>query len=211
MSTTDTDRFRAGAEKAAKGERRIQEKIDADEARSFQSGDEDDEKPMQAGAREYPAPPLPEQHLKKPGEEASLALQPMWDAPFYKGSGKLAGKVALITGADSGIGRAVAVLFAREGADIAIAYLDEDEDAQTTKKAVEAEGGKAILISGDVADPGFATLAVERTVAELADRLLHDRPAMRGVLDVAGQQDGFAAGSLDQAPGCLGILLLVEK
>jgi NAD(P)-dependent dehydrogenase (short-subunit alcohol dehydrogenase family) len=165
-STHDGEDFRTEARRAAEQERNIQQEIDAKEQRSFQSR-EDDDKPMQAGAREYPAPPLPKQHLEKPGVEAELQLQPMWDAPFYKGSGKLTDKVALITGADSGIGRAVAVLFAREGADVAIAYLEEDEDAQTTKDAVEKEGRRAILICGDVADPDFADAAVQRTVREL--------------------------------------------
>src|SRR5579872_6339298 len=75
---------------------------------------------MQAGAREYPAPPFPKQHQTKPGEESRLNPAPMYDAPFYRGSGKLQDKVALITGGDSGIGRAVAILFAREGSNIAI-------------------------------------------------------------------------------------------
>ena len=163
---SSTDDFRTEAERAAEQGRGIQREIDAREQRSFQPS-EDDEKPMQAGAREYPGPPLPKQHLDKPGLEAELQLKPMWDAPYYKGSEKLKGKVALITGADSGIGRSVAVLFAREGADIAIAYLDEDEDAQLTKEAVENEGQRAILISGDVADPEFAEAAVQRTVKEL--------------------------------------------
>src|SRR5262249_25520672 len=85
---------------------------------------------MQAGARTNPAPPFPKQHQAKPGEERALDPQPLYDAPFYKGSGKLLGKVAIITGADSGIGRAVAVLFAREGADIAAVYLSEHADAK---------------------------------------------------------------------------------
>src|SRR3954470_16104963 len=106
MSSTDAGDFRKQAEQAAEQERKIQKEIDAKEQRSFKPSGEEDEKPMQAGAREYPAPPFPKQHLEKPGDQVDLQLQPLWDAPFYKGSGKLAGKVALITGADSGIGRA---------------------------------------------------------------------------------------------------------
>ncbi|MEG3144065.1 SDR family oxidoreductase [Sphingomonas sp. RT2P30] len=120
---------------------------------------------MQAGARRYPEPPLPQQHQAKPGDEAALDPAPMYDAPFYKGSGKLDGCAAIITGGDSGIGRSVAVLFAREGADVAIVYLGEEQrDAEDTRKAVEAEGRHCLLIAGDVRDRDFCIAAVEQTV-----------------------------------------------
>jgi NAD(P)-dependent dehydrogenase (short-subunit alcohol dehydrogenase family) len=126
------------------------------------------EEPMQAGAREYPAPPFPKQHQGKPGQESKLDPAPMYDAPFYRGSGKLQDKVALITGGDSGIGRAVAILFAREGAHVAIVYVkDEEADAEVTRRGVEAEGRKCILIAGDVSRQNFCDKAVERTVREL--------------------------------------------
>jgi len=161
----DPQSFEAAAERVADDERRIQDGIEAKEARSFQS--DDDQPPPQTGARPYPVPPMPGQHLEKPGREADLSLQPMWDAPYYQGSGKLADKVALVTGADSGIGRAVAVLFAREGCDVAIAYLNEHEDAEATKAAVEKEGRRAILLPGDVSDPAYADDAVRRTIEAL--------------------------------------------
>jgi NAD(P)-dependent dehydrogenase (short-subunit alcohol dehydrogenase family) len=145
----------------------------AGEQRSIQAGAEAKDKSggqakkdgaMQAGARAYPEPPFPKQHQPKPGSEARLEPAPMYDAPFWKGSGKLAGKSAIVTGADSGIGRAVAILFAREGADVAVVYLEEKQDAQETKSAVEKEGRRCILISGDVADPAFARSAVAEAV-----------------------------------------------
>jgi len=157
--------FEDRAKRVADDGRQIQDEVGAKETRSFEG--ENDKSPPQTGAREYPVPPLPTKHLDKPGLEADLTLQPMWDAPFYKGSEKLKDRVALITGADSGIGRAVAVLFAREGCDVAIAYLEEEEDAQITKAAVENEGRKAILIAGDVADPEFAEAAVAKTLKAL--------------------------------------------
>ena len=101
-----------------------------------------------------------------PGSEADLEPKPEWQ-PRFAGSDRLKGKVALVTGADSGIGRAVAALFAREGADVAILYLCEHEDAEKTKKIVEQEGRKAITIAGDVGDKEFCEKAVEQTVETL--------------------------------------------
>ena len=101
-----------------------------------------------------------------PGHESQLEPKPDWK-PRYPGSGRLEGKVALITGADSGIGRAVAALFAREGADIAILYLCEHDDAAKTRQIVEEEGRRAITIAGDVGDKAFCDQAVKQTVDEL--------------------------------------------
>ncbi|RST56153.1 SDR family oxidoreductase [Variovorax sp. MHTC-1] len=122
-------------------------------------------KPVQAGHRPEPENPMPAQHLKKPGLEAEMDLQPRFKASGYLGSGKLDGMVALVTGGDSGIGRAVALLYAREGAEVAIVYLDEEQvDAEETKRCVEAEGKHCVLIPGDVRDPAFCKRAVEETV-----------------------------------------------
>ncbi len=122
---------------------------------------------MQAGARRYPEPPMPRQHERKPGAEREVAPAPMYDAPYYQGSAKLDGLVALVTGGDSGIGRAVAVLFAREGADVAIQYLCEHADAEETRRAVEAEGRRAILLPGDVSRRDSCQRAVRETVEAL--------------------------------------------
>ena len=103
---------------------------------------------------------------QEPGHESKLEPKPEWQ-PRYQGSDRLKGKVALITGADSGIGRAVAALFAREGADIAIIYLCEHDDAKMTKAIVEKEGRKAITIAGDIGDKGFCERAVQDTVDQL--------------------------------------------
>lgn len=150
---------KAGA--AAREQRDIQKKIDRKDAQAPKQKP----KPMQAGMRDYPAE-FPAQHLEKPGLEADLLQEPMYDAPAYEGSNKLRGKVALITGGDSGIGRAVAVLYAREGADVAIVYLNEDQDAELTQAAVETEGQRCITIAGDVADPEFCEAAVRETLKE---------------------------------------------
>ncbi len=117
---------------------------------------------------EYPRSPLPKQKQRKPGIEAKLEPRPKYEAPAYRAAGKLEGKVALITGGDSGIGRAVAVLYAKEGADVAIVYLDEEQrDAEETRDAVEAEGRRCLLLPGDVTSAKFCKQAVERTVREL--------------------------------------------
>ena len=107
---------------------------------------------MQAGARRQPPNPMPAQHLRKPGNEQELELPPRFLAPDYMGSGKLKGMAAIVTGGDSGIGRAVAVLFAREGADVAIVYLDEHEDAEENKRLVRRRR-RASSSPGDVKDP----------------------------------------------------------
>ena len=122
---------------------------------------------VQAGLHAEPENPLPAQHQQKPGIESQLDPRPLFIAPDYVGSAKLKNKVALITGGDSGIGRAVAVLFAREGADVAIVYLSEDGDARETAQRVEAEGGRCMLLRGDVRDPKFCSRAVVQTVETL--------------------------------------------
>jgi NAD(P)-dependent dehydrogenase (short-subunit alcohol dehydrogenase family) len=157
-----------GTEGAAEKQRELQREQDRKEPHA--KGGEGGDKPApQTGARNHPDE-LPAQHLQKPGQEADMQLKPQFYAPDYRGSGKLKGMVALITGGDSGIGRAVAVLYAREGADVAIVYLSSHEDAQETKRCVEKEGRTCLLIPGDVKDSGFCKQAVDKTVAEF-DRL----------------------------------------
>lgn len=156
--------YRLEAEKTAEKYKKIQAQV----ARADKSNPA--KKPanaMQAGVRKYPEPPIVKQHLRKPGRQADQELQPMCDAPFYKGSDKLLNKVAIITGGDSGIGRSVAILFAREGADVAIVYLNEHKDAEETKRLVEKEGRTCIIIPGDVANRNFCMDAVKQTVKEL--------------------------------------------
>ncbi|HEV2800082.1 MAG TPA: SDR family oxidoreductase [Pyrinomonadaceae bacterium] len=109
----------------------------------------------------------PQQQAEQPGIEAEMTPRPVADDATHIGSRKLEGRVAIITGGDSGIGRAVAIAYAREGADICVMYLNEHEDARETARLVEGEGRRCLLIDGDVGDENFCRTAVERTVAEL--------------------------------------------
>ena len=149
----------------AEHHRKVQREQDAKDRSAKAAGKSGKAKqPMQAGHRDEPENPLPSQRLEKPGIEAQMELQPRFLAPDYRGSGKLQDMCALVTGGDSGIGRSVAVLFAREGADVAIVYLSEHEDAEETKRHVEAEGRRCLLIAGDVSDGAFCTKAVAQAV-----------------------------------------------
>jgi len=165
--TARNDARKQGNEAVAEKQRKIQREQDRKEP--AEAAESQDKSPPRTGKRDYPAD-MPPQHLEKPGLEADMQLKPQFLAPDYRGSGKLKGMVALITGGDSGIGRAVAVLFAREGADVAIVYLTSHEDAQETKRHIENEGRECLLIAGDVKDSKFCREAVEKTVAQF-DRL----------------------------------------
>jgi len=153
-------------DRTTRAHREIQREVEqADEQKKKSSqGDQQSKKKqaVQAGTREQPATPLPEQHHAKPGLEADLEPRPNYLAPDYRGSGKLQDMAAIVTGGDSGIGRAVAVLFAREGADVAIVYLpSEQRDADETREAIEREGRRCLLMPGDVTDFAFCESVVE--------------------------------------------------
>lgn len=133
------------------------------------------------------------QSQELPGDEHKMQPQPVYENPDAKGCGKLAEKVALITGGDSGIGRAVAVLFAKEGADVAIVYLNEHEDAMQTKESVEKFGRKFLPISGDVSDEAFCNLAVEKVMNEFGrlDVLVNNAAMQvesKSLLDISTEQ-----------------------
>jgi NAD(P)-dependent dehydrogenase (short-subunit alcohol dehydrogenase family) len=169
--TTHTDQRTDAATQTQRRIQREQDERDHEQDKSNEDDktddkarpDEDKPQAVQAGAREQPSA-LPAQHVRKPGRESELDLAPRFEAPDYKGSGKLEGFATLITGADSGIGRAVAVLFAREGADVAIAFHQSRDDAEKTRRCVEDEGRRAILLQGDVKDSAWCEDAVRQTL-----------------------------------------------
>src|SRR4051794_28970829 len=124
---------------------------------------EEQEQGGQGQKQQFP----PQKQERRPGLESQMTPEPLYDDPEYRAAGKLEGKVALITGGDSGIGRAVAVLYAKEGADVAVAYLNEQEDAAETRRMIEAEGRRCLLLSGDIGDEAVCRHMVERTIASL--------------------------------------------
>lgn len=136
----------------------------------------------------------PPQHQdQQPGRESEMTPQPKADDPQYRGSGKLQDKVALITGGDSGIGRAVAIAFAKEGADVAIMYLNEHDDAKQTKQLVEQQGRRAVAIAGDIGDENFCQQAVQQTVDEFGklDILVNnaaEQHPQESIEDISAQQ-----------------------
>ncbi|TCN27916.1 SDR family oxidoreductase [Mesobacillus foraminis] len=137
---------------------------------------------------------FPAQHQDhQPGTETEMHPEPVSVSPNYKGSGKLENKVALITGGDSGIGKSVAVYFAKEGADVAIVYLEESEDAQDTRQLIEAEGRKCLLIAGDIGKESFCRESVEQTLAEFGkiDILVNnaaEQHPQNSLLDISAEQ-----------------------
>lgn len=135
----------------------------------------------------------PQHQNRQPGLESEMNPQPQAEDPKYRGSGKLQDKVALITGGDSGIGRAVAIAFAKEGADVAIVYLNEHDDAKKTKQLVEAHGRRAVAIAGDIGDESFCASAVQQTVGEFGklDILVNnaaEQHPQQSIEDISAQQ-----------------------
>jgi len=138
-----------------------------------------------------PKPPQTTTHQDYPGTEAEMDPKPDYGEESYKGTGKLTGKAAVITGGDSGIGRAVALAFAREGADLVIAYLDETDDAEETKQLIEKEGRRAVLVPGDLQDARHCRAVIDRAVSELGgiDILVNNAAHQATFKDIAEISD----------------------
>jgi NAD(P)-dependent dehydrogenase (short-subunit alcohol dehydrogenase family) len=141
--------------------------------------------------REFPKPPYPTQKQPMPGLASKMNPRPDHGESSYEGSGKLKGLKAVITGGDSGIGRAVAIAYAREGADVLIAYLNETEDAREVKELIEKEGRKAVAIAGDICDPGHCRSIIQRAVDELGgiDILVNNAAHQATFKDIADISD----------------------
>jgi NAD(P)-dependent dehydrogenase (short-subunit alcohol dehydrogenase family) len=139
----------------------------------------------------YPEPPFPAQHQSMPGTTAAMNPRPDHGEQSYKGSGRLKGLKALITGGDSGIGRAVAIAYAREGADLLLSYLDEDNDAREVKTLVEQEGRKAVMAPGDIRSAEHCRHLVKRTIDELGgiDILVNNAAHQNTFQDIADISD----------------------
>src|SRR5437762_7664960 len=137
-----------------------------------------EKKRVQNPVEKYPKPPYPEQEQEMPGSEQKMDPRPDHGEKTYKGSGKLAGKKAIITGADSGIGKAVALAFAREGADVLISYLNEDEDARETANFVEEAGKKAILVCGDISKEDHCKKLIDTAIREFGGIDILDRKSV---------------------------------
>lgn len=144
-----------------------------------------------AGGKKGTLPPQKQE--RQPGIEAEMRPRPKAEDKAQKGSGKLSGRVALVTGGDSGIGRAAAIAFAKEGADVAVVYLDEHQDAEETRRLIEEKGRRCLTIAGDVGDEKFCRKAVERTVRELGrlDVLVNnaaEQHEQKGLEDISAEQ-----------------------
>jgi NAD(P)-dependent dehydrogenase (short-subunit alcohol dehydrogenase family) len=144
-------------------------------------------------AKQYPEPPFPKQKQPTPGLTAKMKPVPDHGEESYKGSGRLKGKKAVITGGDSGIGRAVTIAYAREGADVLISYFEEHEDAKDTKKLVEAAGRKAVLVPGDIQDAAHCRKIIETAVSELGgiDILVNNaahQASFQEIADIADEE-----------------------
>ncbi|MEH7086825.1 SDR family oxidoreductase [Neobacillus drentensis] len=142
---------------------------------------------------QYPSKLPAQEQNKQPGIEKDMKPRPDTENPQYKGSNKLQGKNAIITGGDSGIGRSVSIAFAKEGANVAIIYLNESNDAEETKQLVEEEGGRCLLIAGDIGDESFCKKAVQQTVDELGgiDILVNnaaEQHPQESILDIGSEQ-----------------------